>query len=313
MEKKKHKVKHRKRKKSKLKELGITKKLILIDFIFSLVISTSVLILTRNIIGSIVAFFAGAFLVLGYIVARIKLKESQKIKKMESVFPDFLQLMSSNLRAGMTTDKALLLSARKEFYPLDQEILKLGKDLVTGKNIETALLEMSHRINSRKIQKTITLIVSGIRSGGNIAVLLEETAANMRERNFVEKRAASNVLMYVLFIFFATAVGAPALFGLSSVLVEILSSLLSSIPDVETSASLPFTLTSISISPTFVVYFALVFLIATDILGSLVIGLVGQGEEKAGIAYTVPLIAASVTVFFVVRIGLLAYFGDFLG
>src|SRR4030042_1953205 len=115
----------------------------------------------------------------------------------------------------MTIDKALLLSSRKEFAPLDEEILLLGKEIITGKEIMQALHDMSLRIKSDKIRKTLELVISGIRSGGNISILLEETAVNMRERNFIEKKSASNVLMYVIFIFFAVAIGAPLLFGLS--------------------------------------------------------------------------------------------------
>src|SRR6185503_20106776 len=97
---------------------------------------------TSNVIG---AFFF--FLVLSaiYTVMKLKLASYANIKKMEEAFPDFLQLMSSNLRAGMTTDRALLMAARKEFYPLDLEILKLGKELMTGRKIEDALYEMGER------------------------------------------------------------------------------------------------------------------------------------------------------------------------
>jgi pilus assembly protein TadC len=70
---------------------------------------------------------------------------------MEEVFPDFIELVSSNLRAGMTVDKALLLSSRKEFSPLDIEILRLGKDILTGTYINIALTNMAKRIKSEKI------------------------------------------------------------------------------------------------------------------------------------------------------------------
>jgi len=170
---------------------------------------------------------------------------------------------------------------------------------------------MAQRINSEKIHKTIRLIVSAIKSGGNMSVLLEETAVNMRERNFIEKRAASNVLMYVIFIFFATAIGAPALFGLSSVLVEVLTNILSTIPVVETTTAttnLPFTLTKVSVSTTFITYFSLIFIITIDILGSLVLGLISKGDEKAGVKYIIPLISIGIFTFFIIRIVLLNYF-----
>jgi len=265
---------------------------------------------SSSFVITLISLFSTAVLFQIYLAIRQILKESERLKKMENSFPDFIQLVSSNLRAGMTTDKALLLSSRKEFAPLDEEILHLGKDLVTGKEIAVALEEMGERIKSEKIRKTINLIVSGIKSGGNLAILLEETSSSMRERNFVEKRAASNVLMYVIFIFFAVAIGAPILFGLSSVLVEILTNLLSTLPEIDASVAIPFTLTSISVSVSFITYFALAFIIATDIMASLVLGLVSKGEEKEGLKYLLPLALVSIVIFLVVRVVLRDYFGN---
>ncbi len=291
------------------------KKNLIINLVLSIIIAVVTYIISRKIISSLIAFAVVIILAEASLFIKEFMKKSVRIKKMEEVFPDFIELMASNLRAGMTIDRALLLSSRKEFSPLDEEILNLGKDIITGKEINTALTAMAARIKSDKITKTITVINSGIKSGGNLAIILEETAVNMRERSFMEKRAASNVLMYIIFIFFAVAAGAPALFSLSSVLVQILTSILGDIPQIDTSAatSLPFTLTSIDISPEFVMYFSLIFLIAIDIMASLLLGLVNKGEEKAGLKYAIPLILLSMVVFFTVRFFLSSYFSDLIG
>lgn len=281
--------------------------------VLSLVGSSLVAFFSRNALLTIASFFSFIVLLEVYNVLKRKLKRAAEIKKMEDAFPDFIELMSSNLRAGMTIDRALLLSSRKEFAPLDKEILSVGKSIMTGKEISSALIEMANRIGSEKIKKTILLINSGIRAGGNLSVLLEQTAIHMRERNFVEKRAASNVLMYVVFIFFAVAVGAPVLFGLSSVLVEILTKLLGNIPVDKVNLNLPFTITKINISPDFVVYFCALFVIVIDILASMILGLVGKGNERDGIKYIIPLILISLFIFFFSRIFLLGYFSNFFG
>ncbi|MCH7568384.1 MAG: type II secretion system F family protein [Nanoarchaeota archaeon] len=296
----------------KQKEIKKTKRRLVINIILALILGVIIFFYTKNAITSLVSIASIFILLQLSLFIKAKLKVDAEIKKMESVFPDFLQLMSSNLRAGITIDRALLMSSRKEFAPLDKEILKLGKEIFTGTEISHALSNMSKKINSEKIHKTINLIISGIRSGGNLAILLEETAVSMRERNFVEKRAASNVLMYVIFIFFAVSVGAPILFGFSSVLVQILTNLLSNLPPIETSGNvgLPFTLTKVGVSVTFVTYFSLVFLITMDILGSLILGLVSKGEEKAGIKFILPLIAISVSIFLASRFILLSYFSS---
>ena len=78
------------------------------------------------------------------------LRATARIRKLESVFPDFLQSVSSNLRAGMTVDRSMLLSSRPEFDPLEKEILQVGKDISTVKPVEISLKNMSKRINSEK-------------------------------------------------------------------------------------------------------------------------------------------------------------------
>ena len=293
------------------KQIKLKQTNILWIFIISLLIGIAVYLFSESKINSPIAFVASLIFISTYLFVRERLKKSAEIKKMEEVFPDFIELMSSNLRAGMTIDKALLLSSRKEFAPLDKEIILLGKDIITGKEISQALIDMSQRIKSEKIKKTVDLIISGIKSGGNISVLLEETAVNMRERAFIEKRAASNVLMYVIFIFFAVAAGAPLLFGLSASLVKILTSLLSTVDVGHLPTNAPFTLTKITISVNFITYLSLAFLIATSLMSSMIIGLVNKGDEKAGLKYAVPLMAVSVTIFFLVKTLMASYFAGF--
>lgn len=282
-------------------------------FFFSLIVGSLTYYFTANFSRGVIVFIS-VFAIFGfYFFMKWKLASAADLRKMEEVFPDFIGLMASNLRAGMTIDKALLLSSRKEFAPLDKEISLLGKDIVTGREITQALQDASKRIGSEKISRTIRLIISGIRSGGNLAVLLEETSENMRERGFVEKRAASNVLMYVIFIFFAVAAGAPLLFGLSTVLVEILSSLISSLPTEQVVTNVPFALTSVSVSTEFIFYFSIIFLITTAFLASMVLGLVSKGKERDGLKYVLPLILIGLSLFFASRFLLLRYFSDLFG
>ncbi len=283
----------------------------IIALVVSLIVGALAGTLKQSISASALWFIGTLVVILVYQVMKVRLEEYSRIKKMENAFPDFLQLMASNLRAGMPTDHALLMSARKEFDPLDKEIIKLGKELMTGRDIENAMFDMGQRTHSQKIQRTISLILSGLKSGGNIAVLLEETASNARERYFIQQRAASNVLMYVIFIFAAITVGAPGLFGLSTVLVEVLTNVLSTIPEVQTSVNLPFTMSRVDISTSFVIYFSVAFLTAIDLVGALVLGLVTKGEEKEGTKYIIPILSVSLAVFFSVRIVLLKYFAEF--
>jgi len=238
-----------------------------------------------------------------FLYFRISIKAADRIKNMEEVFPDVISLMASNLRAGITIDRAFLLAAKPEFFPLDQEILKTGKDITTGQDIIYALKKMGERIDSEKISKVVLLIISGLKAGGNISDLLEQTSSNMKKKEVLEKKSRSTILMYVIFIFFAVGVGAPVLFGLSSVLVEIVMNLTSKLPETaSTQMNMPLSFTELSVSLNFVIYYSITFIIVSDLISSLVIGLVRKGDAKAGLKYFIPLVGASLALFFLVRI-----------
>lgn len=267
--------------------------------IFSIAITFGVLMYTNNVFTSGLSFFASLAVIIVSLGFRDSLKKSDRIKKIEEVFPDFLQLVASNLRAGMTVDRAMILSARPEFAPLDKEIFQTGKDISTGKPIGLALKAMSDRINSENVTKTLLIILSGIRAGGNLAVLLEETSSTMRQRIVVEKKAASQVLMYVIFIFIAVAAFAPGLFGLSGVLVGTLNEMMGGISPDMIPSDLPVSFSSISVSEDFIFYFSLIFIIVMNIMASLVLGLVNKGSEKEGLRFLPIMLIISVGIFLI--------------
>ena len=269
--------------------------------IVSVFISVFMLFVSKNAFKSGVAFAVSLVVIIVGINLRDSLRKSDRIKKIEAVFPDFLQLVASNLRAGMTVDKAILVSARPEFAPLDKEIFQTGKDISTGKPIGLALKSMADRINSENVTKTLLIVLSGIRAGGNLAVLLEETSVTMRQRGIIEKKAASQVLMYVIFIFLAVSVFSPGLFALSGVLVGTMNDMMSGISADTTPSNLPLSFSSVGISPEFAFYFSFIFIILMDVMASMVLGLVSKGSEKEGVRYLPIMLILSLSIFFILR------------
>ena len=247
-------------------------------------------------------FIASLILTIVFVYLWLILTADNKGKFIEDVLPDALQLMSSNLRAGLTTDRSLLLSARPEFGPLQDEINLVGKEITVGKDIGDALMGITQRVKSTKLARTIELIVSGIKSGGELASLLSETAEDLRNQQLVQKKIRSSVNMYIIFIFVAAGIASPVLFGLSSYLAEVITTTIGevSLPDVSTT-NIPVHFTSISISIPFIIKFSIASLITTAFLGSFILGLISQGKEKEGVKFILPLVLLSVSLFFVSR------------
>ena len=253
------------------------------------------------------------FQILVYFV--LLLRADGKADFVESILPDVLQLMTSNLRAGLTTDKALLLSARPEFGPFQEEINRIGKEITMGRDVGRALLDMTDRIKSDRLRKTMELVVSGLRSGGELASLLEQTARNLRQEGLVDSRIRANVMMYVIFVFIAVCFGAPLLFGLGTFLVEVLTVNLQTmdIPQGALASALPMSFSEVTISIDFVIRYSITFLITSSILGSLILGLISKGKERDGIKFMPILVAASLAVFFIIRFAVRNMLGGLLG
>lgn len=233
------------------------------------------------------------------------LNATKKAEYIEDILPDALFLIASNLRSGFTTDKAILLSARDEFGPFKEELLKVSKEITTGRSLEQSLSEAIERVNSKKLEKTFSLIISGLRSGGRLADLLQETANDLKNQKIMDKKVRASVNMYAIFIFIAVAFGAPLLFGLSSFLVEVLTTTLKSI-EIPTTVSgafnLPISIKPGNITPKFVIIFSLINLITISIFGAFMIGLIKKGREKEGILLIPVLLTLSITIFLLVRL-----------
>ena len=273
---------------------------------FFAVMSLTIAILLSFIIAFLfdVGFFL-VFLITFFVIEigsyfALSLKADSVGKAVEDILPDALQLMTSNLRAGLTTDKALLLAARPEFGALSFELDRIGRILALGGNISEALLDMSKRIKSEKFRKSILLIVSGLESGGEITDLLDQVANNLRQERFVDEKIRTNVLMYVIFIFVAIGVGAPMLFGLSSFLISVLQENLANI-EIPENTNVPITFSKITLSSSYIVTFSVISLVTSAILGSLVLGLIKNGKEKKGVKLIPVLVILSLFVFFLAR------------
>ena len=230
----------------------------------------------------------------------LSLKADANGRFVESILPDALHLMTSNLRAGLTIDKALLLSARPEFGIFSEEMNGVGKKLTLGEDIGKALIEMTDKIRSDQFSKTISLIVSGLKSGGELASLLDHVSRNLRQKMLLEEKMRTNILMYYIFIFAAISFGAPILFGFSSFLINVIEKNLALV-EIPKTSFIPISFSSKVIPSAFVLNFSIISLITTSTLGSLILGLMKKGNERAGVKYIPLLIFMSLSVFFLAR------------
>jgi archaellum biogenesis protein FlaJ (TadC family) len=227
----------------------------------------------------------------------------QRTKEVEKVFPDFLQLASSNISAGMPIDRALWYAVRPNFGILAKEIETVAKNTIAGQDLSSALQDFSRKYDSKVIQRSISLLLEGLSAGGELAELLNKIALNIEETRILKRDMAANVTTYVIFITFASIIAAPALLGLSTQLLEIITRITSSIatenPNASSGMMFSFSFSSDGVSVENFRIFSYVMLVISSISAAAIVNVIQKGKVKDGI-YRIPIfIAVSLIIYFV--------------
>lgn len=270
----------------------------------------------QDLIKGLLGFAIGFLVIEALCYMFISMSVNSKTKQVEEALPDALQLMSSNIRAGLTTDKALILAARPEFGPLAGEIKRVGRETMMGRELAAALMDITKRIKSDHLTRTMELIVSSIQSGGELADLLDQTACDLRDQQLIQKEISAGVLMYVIFIFIAIGVGAPGLFAVSGFLVKMLVSninIISSQMPAELSAQATISITEVGVTSEFINRYSLIALTVSSLFGGIIMGLIQTGKTMEGIKYIPILLLVSMGIYSIGNYLMNTIFGGMMG
>jgi archaellum biogenesis protein FlaJ (TadC family) len=229
-----------------------------------------------------------------YLVLHFRVEDRRR--RIEYVLPDALQIIAANIRAGLTPLAALRTAARPEFGPLEEEIRCVTAKSLGIESFTDALMEMSKRIKSEILERTVALFIVSMRSGGSLAVLLENAADDILEGQELRRELIAGTNMYIVFILFAVLVGMPALLSISIEFVNMISSLQQN--SVSTSLSGEIGLgTQAPVSADFLLDVSMVVIIGTSLTVSMLVGVIHDGKELNGLRYTLYLAAISFIVF----------------
>jgi flagellar protein FlaJ len=261
--------------------------------------------------GYAVLLFAIIFVLFEVLMHSILvIRTDNRTRFVEDMIPDFLRLLSSNIRSGFTIDKALLLSARPEFGYLEKEIRLTANETISGESAEGALKKMVDRFNSESLKRSMGLLAEGIMKGGNLPNLLDNLAEDLRQVKTLKKEVKSIVMMYVIFIFFASGVGAPLLYSVSGFLVTSMGEIGGKIDTSSIPGNAPFMKFKITeMDPGFLNIYSTLAILITSVFGGLLIGLVQDGSERAGLKFIPILLLISMSIYFVSKIALIGIFG----
>ncbi len=202
-------------------------KWMVLTFLNSLAIAVLLMLLLQIQFGITHPLFAAGFIViitpilvlLSYYV--VLYYGQRRAVQIEEMIPDALMLVASNIRAEIPIHKALILSARPEFGLLAEQLSRIGDELISGVPMDEAFANFSNRVRSPLVHRVSVLIKESLRSGHDLAGLLEQIAHDIRAFKILEAEAKASIASYVLFIVMAVLVIAPVLYSISISFVEV--------------------------------------------------------------------------------------------
>jgi pilus assembly protein TadC len=154
----------------------------------------------------------------------LNLRIYKRVKEMEQMLPEYLQLVVTNLKSGMNFEQSLWSAARPEFGILSREIALVSKKVITGNDTGEAIEEFVERYDSPTLRRNFNLIISEIQSGGEIVHVIERVIHSLKKTKDLKDELSASVLNYMIFIAVIVIVLAPVLFALANVLLGVVIS-----------------------------------------------------------------------------------------
>ncbi len=273
---------------------------VIFAFLMAIALGITAWVVTEKILGisqgiqfGILLFIVAIDLLIGYPY----LKAQQRIDQIEEALPDALRQMADTLRAGGTYEYALREIATSEYGPLKKEMNEVLRKLEEGENFENALKTLSYNVDSRLVQRTVTIIIDSVAAGAGLASVLEEISEDVRATHRINKERKARTVMQVIFMFAAGGVVAPMIFGFVSTVSNVLITAASNVASVQEQEKALAALGIINLS-------IQAYLLIQTIATSLMISLMREGKIGKSIIYFPVLLFIAYT--FYIAAGLLS-------
>lgn len=256
---------------------------ILSIFIFLFVAVDFILLFTICIfnITPIVLLSPFLFAVVFFIVAFIK--QEKRVDEIEKSAPDFLRQLSSMLKVGLSFESAMEDMSQYGSGPLYDEMERALIEIKMGGNFDDCWMAMCKRLKSKEIERVFTIILDGRKSGGGIANVIMDISDDLRDVLAIKRERKASVMMAVMFLIISAVIASPFSLGMVSVYAGFMES---------------FDKTSevISVGP----LAGEAYLLIHSFLVGIIISVILYGDYKKGIKFSIPLVLASFTIFYII-------------
>ena len=247
----------------------------------------------------------------------LDLRIFSRTRKMEAVLPDFLRLVSENLKGGMPFEKSLWSAIKPEFGILSQEVRLAAKKVMTGSDADEAITEFTNKYDSIMLRRSFNLILDGMKGGGRVADVIDRVIDTLEETKELKEEMAATNLTYVIFVSVIVIIVTPGLFTLSFQFLSILQGLgerIGPATAAESAVSLPLTFGKVALEPQQFRNFSQYSLVVISLFAGMIISMINKGSIRGGIKYVPFLFFSSQIVYFIaMRVGTSVFKGLFGG
>lgn len=151
---------------------------VLITFVVGLGLAVVALFLNRAPVEIVAASMAGLLAPLIWVLVR----RSRRRETFNRQLPDALQAISGSLRAGFGFNQGLMVVAKDQPAPISVEFARAVREMNLGLTVEDVLQNMARRMQSLDFELAVSGILINRQIGGNLAELLDQITATLRER-----------------------------------------------------------------------------------------------------------------------------------
>lgn len=109
-------------------------------------------------------------------------RKAKRRSNFDLQLPDTLQLVTNSLRSGFSFPKAIEVAAQSSAPPMSKELGVVLRETNLGMAIDTALHNMSRRVESPDFDIVVSAYLIQREVGGNLAVVMEKVADTVRQR-----------------------------------------------------------------------------------------------------------------------------------
>ena len=140
-----------------------------------------------------------------------QIKEKNSYTDLNQELPYALRHMSIELKSGKGLHDTMLTIKNSNYGSLSKEFTRVLEEIKFGKQTEESLQEMSHRVNSEGLSRTIHQIIGTLRVGGNLANSLDIIAKDISFETQIKLKEYSQKLNSFILIYTFIAILAPVI------------------------------------------------------------------------------------------------------